>query len=136
MKTRLSVRAQDCTLGTVRMFKEELNAIRTAAKQANQSLSEYVRNKLLSDLQAILCDSPPSPAPILRSEQTFTHSHSNNDKNVARANQIDSAAARKFGHEVGCACIECSRYRRMFGKPSANVSPVFAEKKQRKKSEP
>lgn len=135
MKSRIQVRSQDAVLAGIRLFKEELNAIKSDAKAQNMSLSAYVRGKLLANHPSIPSQSPASPESQTASEQTFAHSNKANEETAARRSQIDSAAARKFGHEVGCQCIECARYRRMFGKPSANVSPAFAEKKQRKKGE-
>jgi len=134
MKSRTVVRKQETYLA-VRCFREELQTVKNAARAANQSMSEYVRTKLLADLLLIPSQSPAIPLSESKSKQTFTPANHSTEKNAARANQIDSAATRKFGHDLGCQCIECSRYRRMFGKPSANVSPAFAENKRRKKSE-
>src|ERR1700687_349333 len=134
MKRRTVVRKQETYLA-VRCFREELQTVKNAARAANQSMSEHVRTKLLADLLPIESLSLANPIPVSESEQTFTSTNTSAKETAARANQIDSAAARKFGHEVCCQGIECSRYRRMFGKPSANVSPAFAENKRRKKSE-
>jgi uncharacterized protein (DUF1778 family) len=127
---RTAVRKQEKYLA-VRCFTEEMETIRNAAKQAGVSMSEYVRTKLLADLQPIPSQSQAIPLSQSSSEQIFTATNHSAKETAARRSQIDSAAARKFGHEVGCACIECSRYRRMFGKPSANES-VLRETQKRK----
>jgi hypothetical protein len=52
MNTRQQIRKQDAVLPAIRMYSEELKTIQKAARIAKQTLSEYVRRKLLGESQA------------------------------------------------------------------------------------
>jgi mobilization protein NikA len=106
-------RPQTARLNQTLMLPEELAAIKSAAKQAGISVSEFVRQKLLADLQPILSQSPPIPEALQNRNQPLQVKSNGIENDAAR--QIDNDVSRKTSHAVGCDCVVCARYRRMFG---------------------
>src|ERR1700676_4185774 len=102
MKPRIPIRSQDAILAGIRMFAEELDAIKTAAKQANLSLSEFVRNKLLAGLSPInshsILNSSLQDSLVLSENQSNQNFQENQHSSEKTAASLDSDVARKSSH--------------------------------------
>ena len=128
MRNRTKGMAQTAVLPMTRMYPAELAAIKQAAKQANLSLAQYIRNKLLPDglpvssqstdiIEASLSVSPPLSSAQTPRNQRQNSIPTQDSKTAAR--QLEQIVSRKTSHKVGCDCVQCERIRRMIGKPSA-----------------
>src|ERR1700676_1726042 len=116
------------------MFAEELEYVKSAAKQQGISLSQHVRNKLLADRPSIPSQSLPISEVKNQSNQPASEEQTHGKKTAA---SFESDVSRKSSHILGCNCVVCERLRRLLrpatGKQSASES-VLRETQQGKKS--
>ena len=131
MKPRRFGETQTAVLPMTRMYPAELAAIKHAAKQANQTLADYIRCKLLpdglpvthqsleqTDLKELVSPLSPSLSSAQSPRNQRQHSIPTPDSKTA-ARQLEQIVSRKTSHKLGCDCVQCERIRRMIGKPSA-----------------
>src|SRR5271154_3526510 len=102
-------RKKNATLPTVRLYPEELDAIKANASACGETLSQYVTRKLVANSLPVASQSVPytqsisittSPSsPLPKSNQGLVPSQTNDSENVARDSLfIDREVSRKCGH--------------------------------------
>src|ERR1700676_5013830 len=115
------------------MFAEELEYVKSAAKQQGISLSQHVRNKLLADRPSIPSQSLPISEVKNQSNQPASEEQTHGKKTAA---SFESDVARKSSHILGCNCVVCERLRRLLrpatGKQSASSTAISSSEKRRK----
>ena len=126
MSKRQKGLTQTAHLPIIRMYPAELEYVRKCAKDANLTLSEYVRSQLATPHIVDLPNSPIAPnQPIHNASRVAADSctapekvssqiaNSNEAKPLHAPSFVNETVARKMGHQTGCDCVHCERIRKV-----------------------
>ena len=114
-RARLAQKIQQRTIG-IRLFADERETLENAAKQANKSLSDYVREKLFTPVKEI---SPAIPPPNCGQFEPLEKENRNGEAGEFFStikNGPSDAVSKKTGHRLACDCFACGRLRALLKK--------------------